>query len=372
MAKKKHREDEELPFVALMDTMTNVVGVLLIVLVMVGLSISTTVKKILSDLPPITIEAFDELAKQLKEQPQTPDTPESVQKKTEESVAQIKKLTDELKTIDLTDVQQNVKFMDLGEIRQKIDRAKYDRDKEKKELDKLFAELERAKKALDDTPVFKPPPPKFVRIPNPRPVPANAVRENFLLAKGRVIYLNDRSFLDIVQKEIVKNRPTLLPADHPKITSTTPPASIKYSKDKMLAYFDRAKVGDRTLQAKLIALPTAPVFNINLIPQEGAGETEQDLRNPASFFQRFMRKVKSEPNKIVWLYVFKDSIETYITAREVADSIGVTVGWQIYTQDMYSLRLTNVTYSPFTPPKAAAPGAPVAPPEILPPKEQID
>ena len=369
MAKKKHREDEELPFVALMDTMTNVVGVLLIVLVMVGLSISTTVKKILSELPPITVEAFDALAKQLKEQPKVPETPEQVDKKMDDAIAQIKKLTDELKTIDLTDEQQKVKFMDLNEIRKKIERAKYDRDNEKKELDKLFAELDRLKKALDDTPVFKPPPPKYVRIPNPRPVPQGAVRENFLLSKGRVLYLNDRSYLDIVQKEIVKNRDALLVPNHPKVTSTTPPASIKYSRDKLLAYFDRARIGDRSIQAKLVPVATAPVMNVNLIPQEGVGETAQDLRNPASFFQRYMRKLKTEPNKIVWLYVVKDSVETYLTAREVADAVGVPVGWQIYSQDFYTMRLPGITVSPFTPPPASAPAQRA---EIAAPKEQLD
>ena len=37
MARKAKPHEEELPFVALMDTMTNVVGVLIIVLVMIGI-----------------------------------------------------------------------------------------------------------------------------------------------------------------------------------------------------------------------------------------------------------------------------------------------------------------------------------------------
>ena len=76
MAKRKKHAEEELPFVALMDTMTNVVGVLLIVLVMVGISISSSVKKILSDLPPITVEEFQTLVQQLKDKPKDAPTPE--------------------------------------------------------------------------------------------------------------------------------------------------------------------------------------------------------------------------------------------------------------------------------------------------------
>jgi hypothetical protein len=52
MARRKHSE-EELPFVALMDTMTNVVGVLIIVLVMIGIGLARSVNKVLSELPPV-------------------------------------------------------------------------------------------------------------------------------------------------------------------------------------------------------------------------------------------------------------------------------------------------------------------------------
>ncbi len=45
MAKRRHAEEMEIPFVALMDTMTNVVGVLIIVLVLVGISVASAVKK---------------------------------------------------------------------------------------------------------------------------------------------------------------------------------------------------------------------------------------------------------------------------------------------------------------------------------------
>ena len=47
MARRKRHSEEELPFVALMDTMTNVVGVLIIVLVMIGISLANAVKKCL-------------------------------------------------------------------------------------------------------------------------------------------------------------------------------------------------------------------------------------------------------------------------------------------------------------------------------------
>ena len=66
MARRGHQE-EELPFVALMDTMTNVVGVLVIVLVMIGIGLAKSVRKVLSDLPPVTVEEHAKLLKEVEE-----------------------------------------------------------------------------------------------------------------------------------------------------------------------------------------------------------------------------------------------------------------------------------------------------------------
>ena len=366
---KRRNASSELNLDSLMDTVTNVVGVLMIIFIMMALNIARTVNRIMSELPPVSVEELAKLQETLKQLPPPPDTEENIKKKTELTEASLKKLVEELKTIDLTAVQQNVKFVDLEEIRNKIERAKYDRNKEKAEMDKLFAEVDRLKKLLDDTPVFQPPPPKYVRIPNPRPVPQGAVRENFLIAGGRVIYLNDRAFLEVVQREMLKNRDALLADNHPRVNASTPANTIKYSKDKMIAWSERARIGDRTLQVKLVPVATSPAFNLNLIPLQGAGEIEQDLRNPASFFQRAMRKFKSEPGKVVWFYVFKDSVETYLAAREVADGIGVPVGWQIYGQSFYVARLPGIVYEPFTPPP---PDTKIQAVEIAAPKEQLD
>ena len=79
MAKRKHREEQELPFVALMDTMTNVVGVLIIVLVMVGISIANAVKNILSDLPPVTPEEHRKMLEIVKELPPPPADPKKLE-----------------------------------------------------------------------------------------------------------------------------------------------------------------------------------------------------------------------------------------------------------------------------------------------------
>ncbi len=110
MSKRKH-EEQELPFVALMDTMTNVVGVLIIVLVMVGMSVASVVKKVLSDLPPVTKDEFQQIQEEVKQLPEKID-PQKVEEQKKQEEAKLKTVTEELKTVDTADLQSKMKFMD--------------------------------------------------------------------------------------------------------------------------------------------------------------------------------------------------------------------------------------------------------------------
>ena len=363
MAKRSNNGNSELNLDSLMDTVTNVVGVLMIVFIMVALNIAQTVNKVLSDLPPVTQAQVDELKKKLDALPPPVRKPEDVKKEIDVTKDLVAKLHEQVKTIDLSSMQNKVKFMDLDEIQAKLAKATKDRDAAKAALDKLFAEVDRLKKALDDTPVYQPPPPKYVRIPNPRPMPENAVKEQFMIVKGRVIYLNEPQFLSAVMAEFEKNKKSFLkpgaPADKPV-----------YLPAKVLEHFSRARIGDRTLAATVEqAAPTSPALFMKLTPLPGAGEDVQQVNNPASFFQRAMRKFKTEQGKVVSLNVFSDSVEAYLEARKVADAIGVPVIWQVSPLDYARTRMPGIVLD-VPPVKPGTP--PPKPAEIKAPTEQID
>ncbi len=193
MSKRKH-EEQELPFVALMDTMTNVVGVLIIVLVMVGLSVTSAVKKVLSDLPPVTPEEYKQITEQVKELPKL-QTPEEIKEKQKQAEAALKKAIEDLKTVDTSEMQSKMKFMDLDVFKKQLEDRQKERELAKAETDKMLQELERLKALLDQTPEFKPPPPTYVRLPNPRPYPEKPVETRILVAKQGVLTFNQTKFL---------------------------------------------------------------------------------------------------------------------------------------------------------------------------------
>src|SRR6516225_5364950 len=138
MARKGHHE-EELPFVALMDTMTNVVGVLIIVLVMVGIGLARSVNKILSDLPPVTVEEHAKLKKEVEDtKPQ--HEPEKVDEQNLKLEADLKKVTEALKTLDTTRDKQQIKLIDTDAITKQIEQKKKERDQRKAEVEKMLAD----------------------------------------------------------------------------------------------------------------------------------------------------------------------------------------------------------------------------------------
>ena len=194
MAKRKPHEEQELPFVALMDTMTNVVGVLIIVLVMVGISIASTVKKILSDLPPVTPEEHAKMVETIEKLPPPPADPKKIEETKEIAEQKLKKAIEDLKTIDTSALESQMKMMDLEEFRKKMAEAKEKREAAKTEVDKLLAEVERLKALLDQTPEYKPEPATIVRLPNPRPYPTEPKETRVLVAKGGVLFFSEAEF----------------------------------------------------------------------------------------------------------------------------------------------------------------------------------
>lgn len=211
MSRHKH-EEQELPFVALMDTMTNVVGVLIIVMVMVGISLAAAVNKILSDLPPVTKEQYDQMVEKMKKLPLIPADPADLATNRKLVEMELEKAENDLKKIDTTAIPKHV-ILDLEKFRKDLDAAKAKRAKEKAELDKLLAEIEHMNGLITNAKILNPdqpaPPPKYVRLPNPRAYPKTPKETRVLVAQQGVLTLNEADYikpildgLDKVKKQL--------------------------------------------------------------------------------------------------------------------------------------------------------------------------
>jgi multidrug efflux pump subunit AcrA (membrane-fusion protein) len=381
MAKRRQHHEEELPFVALMDTMTNVVGVLIIVLVMIGVSLANSVKKVMSELPEVSVPQLEQLLKKIAD-----NTPKEDPKKIEDEMKkleqQLKKDAEELKTMDLSAEKQNVKLMDLDDLQKQLEDRKKARNTKKEQVDKLLAEVDKLKALLDTTPVYQPPAATIVRLPNPKEIPKEAVMHRFLVTAGRVYYLNDEGFMETVLKELDKNQKLLV---HSQVEvkdangftvmvkergKDVPKTKTILDQQKISDHFAKLRIANRDLSLELVVTPNSPRIPMRLVPNPAGGETTADIKNPASVFQRLMRKLKSEPGSVVWFYVFKDSVETYLGARDVADAVGVPVGWEVYGNPYFQRNVQQYEVN-YTPPKPQPPPPPGAV-RIAPPKATVD
>jgi hypothetical protein len=277
-----------------------------------------------------------------------------------------------------------VKLLDLDEIRQRLEASKNQRDAKKNGTDRLLAEIDKLKALLDATPVYKPPPPTVVRMPNPRPMPEKAVLQRFLVANGRVLYLNDDEFMKLVLAEIEKNEKSLINSEVPvkdaagavvmikdRFGKMVPRTKVILDQKKLAAHFDKLRIGTRELKLELVVTPTSARIPMRLTPSPEAGETTEQIKNPAAVFQRAMRKFKTEPDNVVWFLVYKDSVDTYLAAREIADQAGVPAGWELYATNYYQRPITAYEVD-YTPPKAP-PTPPTTPAvRIAAPKAALD
>ncbi|MGV3659778.1 MAG: hypothetical protein ACO1TE_06330 [Prosthecobacter sp.] len=195
MAKKKAGGGGELNLDSLMDAVTNVVGVLMIVFVVMALNTARAVQKILSDLPPVTPEEHKKMEEEVKKLPPPPADPKKLEEDKKKAEEQMKKAVEDLKTIDTADMQSQMKFMDLESFQKQLEERRKEREAKKAETDKLLTEAERLKALLDQTPVYQPPPPTFVRLPNPRPYPEKPVETRVLVAKQGVLTFSVSKFL---------------------------------------------------------------------------------------------------------------------------------------------------------------------------------
>lgn len=383
MARRPKPHEEELPFVALMDTMTNVVGVLIIVLVMIGIGLAKSVRKVLSDLPPVTIEEHAKLLKEVEETKPKAD-PQKVEEEIKKLTEDAKKATEELKTMEVTKEKQNIKIVDLDDLQKQLAERKKERDAKKASVDKLLADIDKMKQQLDTTPVYVPPPAMVVKLPNPRPVPDKAEIHRFLVAGGKILFIDEDALADQAEAELKRaeqaastSRETVKGPDgkpvmiRDKSGRTSPQRKITFDPKKLSDYFARLHLGSREIKTDLVIAPNSPRLALRMTPLPNSGETIDRARNLISVYQTQLKKFKADPKAVVWFHVFKDSIETYLQARDIADQIGVPVGWEITGNAFFTHYLSPEYIVPFKPGATPVPGTQPAV-VIAPPKTTLD
>ncbi|MEI6714077.1 MAG: hypothetical protein WCO60_10020 [Verrucomicrobiota bacterium] len=385
MARKPRPHDEELPFVALMDTMTNVVGVLIIVLVLIGLGLAKSVKKVLSDLPLVSIEEHEALKAELAQFKDLRD-PADIQTDIVKREADLQKITEALNTLETQKQKNPVVLVDLDALSKKLEAAQKERNERKSTIDLLLAEIDKLKIQLDSTPAYVPPASIGVRLPLSKPFPEKADPQHFLISEGRVMFLAHEDFKKLVEMELRKARRDYTvrqdvlkdPNGKPLMKKDSGGMNVVQKKlifdgPKMTSFFNSANLGNRDTKVEVIQQPNSSNVQLRLLAKPDGGEALDQVKSVTSQFRSRLAALRSNKDAVLWFHVCRDSIPAYLAIRDIVDAVGFPVSWDIYDNPSFTFTFPQDYLVDFTPPPAPAPNPNAPPPVVIAaPKTAVD
>lgn len=358
---------------SLMDTTTNVVGILVIVLVITQLGVSSAVNRIRANLPEVTAEQLE------KERAQAAELREMTARIAEGATAIESQIA-----IDESLVASGQTVIE--KLRAEIEAAQKgvaEAEQEKKQLDeqllkskalatelaKARAELARLKQQLAAVPKVNIVPPKEIHLPNPREAPKGAAPLVILCRENRALAVPEEGLRNLAEARIGQLR---LQAD----------ATGAVDGQKLVDYFERVDVGNRQFRLRFRLHNFVPYLVFE--PRPMAGETIEALQKPGASLGVELHRADGRKQFARFL-VWSDSFEVYVEARALADGAKLPAGWEpMLPTQVHQISLASSVKvrkppppPPLPPPPPAKdappkPDVPIPPPKPPLPKDDID
>ena len=304
---------------SLLDTMTNVVGILVILMVVTQLGVGDAVKRISANVRKVSAEELEQAKQEAAEVQAMLD--ELNQQKTEldseianmppDDVARQRQLIAELKR----DVESLAKAtVDPEKLRKEVKEREATVKKIEEEIRISEEQLATLKALLETTSEPGPgPPPKVISLPNPRPAPKGAQPVQFICRKGRIALLDQEGLQKLAQKNI------------DRIRGRDKEGTVNCA--RLIEHFEKNKIGDQLFRLKAKAINGVPY----LVPEmtEKGGDTIEEMQKPRSRYQNTMRRMNKQQQYAKFL-VWADSYDTYLEARKLTHDRGLAAGWIPY------------------------------------------
>ena len=364
--------DEDGGLDSLLDTMTNVVGILVLVLIVTQLSVQDVVETVLEENQ-VDVQQIEEAKKQLEEKKKEVEdlerilvAPEDIDserqkeelKKKQELLERQKKLLAEKKK------KQNEFALKIKEDQAKAKANKMkiaDTAKKRSELQTLITtsleEKATLQAKLSKTPRRKAPADIKVTIPNPRPPPAGAKQVQIVCSGNKAYPLNIEAF----RKRAELNAKAVLArgkiAKHPV---------NGYDPAKFTKLWTKLKDQDDMFDVEYyVAGNRYP--RLRFKPREGRGGTDRQLVNPRSKVRANYLNSLDGSKYYARFYVLPDSYDVYLTARRLFNDNNVLSGWDPQGKDwLYSSWVPGgIELGPPIEKKPNKPGPPPKPKNLI-------
>ena len=310
---KRRKKDEGASLDSLLDTMTTVVGIMIVILIVVQLGADSAVKEYVEQTKQEDSRKLEEdhMKHFLKQKAELLDEKKKLQMSMAAKNKQDQKLVEEIAALE-----ENLAQVESTMPKSQANPATLQAQKKKVEDQKKTIEVKLKKiKGL----LTKSPKPstkslsKDVNLPDPKPAPPKSKPFRFLCRGGKIYPLDDPRLINRVTQEIKK-------------AGIKPNKAKEYDGKKILAHFSKAKPGDPFFHA-IPRIDGNKRIIFDLRKKGAAGEDEPALVKPTS---KYLAALKSISPKTHYLQfeVFEDSFATYLSARDLASKRNFPAGWK--------------------------------------------
>jgi len=345
---------------SLLDALTNVVGILLLVLILTSINMNAAVRKILSELMPVTPEQFeankvlrDRKLSELDKLRASVDSFQSLES-IQEKMAQLDLELDELKTdTSVADLREQ-----LAALQAEIEKEKAKKETNEEKVNEASDELDRLLALLQDLENQEGPPPTVITLPAGRQARAGAEPRYVLCVGGRAYWVGDfYAHAIAVRKEIERNFSELVYSGSEELGSYTyairgddylrdrdryddlRPRNaeglvlrrFRYDTEKVINHFQEntSKLGTPDVTYALSRVGDRLRLSVKPRPGGGAGEDEL-FQSGSQLIGGYKKTMRDELGNQNYLYfrVAPDSFDVYLAARKIADEKQIPNGWK--------------------------------------------
>ncbi len=347
-----------------MDTLTNVVAILVFILIMVQINTSRSVKKMLDDLPVVSAEELTKQETATKAaQAELAKRQEALKSADPAATEQALKSTEnELLTLQSKKTKTEAALIAKGALEQEWAKREAELTRQKKVMDELLARREALLASLQGVSQQKPAEAKIVNIPNARPLPEGAKKQIFLTANKRIYSVNEEEVIKLAMQEIRNAQGSLKPERVQRGGKSEP----IYDQNKLSELFAARRLSTKEFEITLPLNPPWTRMAMKLTARANQGEPIDKLTQINSQFQTTLRDLRSKPNAVAWFLVMPDSFEVYLQARQITERAGLPAGWQIVGEAAHRIALNEVEVKNLVAPPEGNPDA------IPPPKQGLD
>lgn len=343
MPKKKPAGEVGINMDVMMDSMTNVVGTLLLILIVVQIQISTAVETIETVLKNIEQKDLTMLKSKIAEQNKNIKDVDvsSLNEDYKEAMADVDEA--QLRVSIYADKAEKTSS-GLLDVKELIEMKAEHGDTKEFEMN-IFSDLSKERQRLEAS-LAKTPKPKIpagadIVVPAGLPTPKKPKYIKMMARHNRLYYMQDGDYKKLAEQMMEPRMTSMVYSNYidPKTKRSTTIYDHKKTSALLASICTNLSLGNTNINFRTYIRDYDSWVYLHIEPKADAGIQIDDLKEKSNSLRKQFLQLRRDPANVVWFYVYKDSLDAYLAGRDVAQSIGMPNGWEFYRWGGFGPRL---------------------------------